>query len=92
VWWRFQATTRRNRTRRVSLGSGAAARSCSRERSAQSTEAFLEETLRAVCRSMALAQYRPTRSFWGDTLWQEDAVPDYTPSKPVEPRLAELVR
>ena len=41
---------------------------------------------------MALAQYGPTRSFWGVTLWQEDAVPDYTPSKPVEPRLAELVR
>jgi hypothetical protein len=47
--------------------------------------------MRAVCGSLVLAQYRSVRSFWGEQLWQEDPVPDYTQSRPVEPRLAELV-
>ena len=80
---------------------------------AQSTEAFINETMRAVCGSMLLAQYKMcaplscpchlraalndyvayrARSFWGEQLWAEDMVPDYTQSKPVEPRLADLVR
>ena len=79
---------------------------------AQSTDAFLNETLRTVCGSLALAQYRMyaaaalqsftpalngcvaccrMRSFLGEWLWQEDGVPDYTQSKPVAPRLADLV-
>ena len=91
AWWTLQDTTRRSRTRCVPFARAGVSTSLRQAPFLQSTEAFVNDTMRAVCGSLSLAQYRSVRSFWGEQLWQEDPVPDYTQSRPVEPRLAELV-